>query len=139
VLEFSRDDLAQQLLRRYPRIGARFYRNLSDHLVQRLAPLGREARMRLMRLVCSFAWADREVHADERRFVARLVERLALDAEERSRVEAWLAAPPPPKDVDASAVPHEHRLLFVEAIAALLLADGELAAEEIELFRPLVS
>jgi hypothetical protein len=95
--------------------------------------------MRLMRLVCSFAWADRVVQPEEKGFIARLILRLELDPDERRQVEAWLEKPPSVETFDPERVPHEHRVLFVESVAALLLADGDLAPEELEVFRPLIS
>ena len=71
--------------------------------------------------------------------VARLILRLELDPKERRRVEAWLEKPPPVKELDLERMPHQHRVLFVESVAALLLADGDLAPEELEVFRPLIS
>ena len=139
ALEFTERDLDEHLLKRYPRIGARFYQNLSGVIAQRLTPLDHEQRMRLMRLVCSFAWADRVVQPEEKGFIARLILRLELDPDERRQVEAWLEKPPSVEKFDPERVPHEHRVLFVESVAALLLADGDLAPEELEVFRPLIS
>jgi CRP-like cAMP-binding protein len=139
ALEFTEGDLDEHLLRRYPRIGARFYQNLSDVIAQRLTPLDHEQRMRLMRLVCSFAWADRVVQPEEKSFIARLILRLELGPDERRQVEAWLEKPPSVEHFDSERVPHQHRVLFVESVAALLLADGDLAPEELEVFRPLIS
>ncbi len=139
ALEFTERDLDEHLLRWYPRIGARLYQNLSDVIAQRLTSLDHEQRMRLMRLVCSFAWADRVVQRKEKRFIGRLILRLELDPDERRQAEAWLEKPPPVEELDLERVPHEHRVLFVESVAALLLADGDLAPEELEVFRPLIS
>ena len=44
-------------------------------------------RLRLMKFVCSFAWADLEVRPEERRFVARLIDRLGLTPAEEIRVQ----------------------------------------------------
>ena len=55
-----------------------------------LGQLDRAERLRLMKFVCSFAWADLEIRPEERAFVARLVRRLELDPDERRRVESWL-------------------------------------------------
>jgi uncharacterized tellurite resistance protein B-like protein len=50
-----------------------------------LDQLDREDRLRLMRFVCSFAWADLEVQPEERAFVRRLIARLDL-AEDRAQI-----------------------------------------------------
>ena len=97
-----------------------------------VSKLSRSERMRLMRFVCSFAWADLEVQDEERKFVARLMHRLALDDEERRQVEAWLKVPPPPEEVDPSQVPREHRQLFLDTMRELVGADQVLDPEERE-------
>ena len=65
-----------------------------------LETLDREERLRLVKFVCSFAWADLEVQVEEREFVKRLVERLELDDAERGMVDEWLQVPPRPEEVD---------------------------------------
>ena len=97
-----------------------------------VSKLSRAERMRLMRFVCSFAWADLEVQDEERKFVARLMHRLALDDEERRQVEAWLKVPPPPEEVDPSQVPREHRQLFLDTVRQLVASDRVLDPEERE-------
>lgn len=97
-----------------------------------LDDLDRRQRLDLMKFVCSFAWADLEIRQEERDFVARMVERLHLDAEEVDRVKGWLEVPPAPESVDPTAIPREHRKIFVEAIEGVIAADGEIAPEERE-------
>ena len=87
-------------------------------------------RLQLIKFVCSFAWADLEVNAEERSFVARLVERLELDARERNQVRRWLERPPAPDAVDPMSIPPTHRKSFLEAIEGVVAADGEISAEE---------
>lgn len=94
--------------------------------------LGRQERMRLMKFVCSFAWADLEVQKEERSFVSRLVKRLELDAEERKMVSEWLKVPPPPEEVDPAQVPRAHRQLFLDTVRELIAADNVLAPDERE-------
>jgi hypothetical protein len=97
-----------------------------------LARLSREERLRLLRFVTSFAWADLTIRDEERAFLARLVRRMALEAEDAREVARWLAVPPSPDDVDPTEVPHVHRQLFVDAAREVVLADGEVAPEERE-------
>lgn len=107
-----------------------------------LSALDRRDRLRLMRFVCSFAWADLEVRPEERAYVGRLLERLELDPSERSEVRGWLRVPPDPAEVDPTDIPLAHRKLFVEAVEGAIRADGELTAEEREnlrLFRALLA
>ncbi len=94
--------------------------------------LDRALRLQLIQFVCSFAWADLEVRDEERAFVANLVDRLALDPDERRQVQGWLERPPPPEAVDPMAIPASHRKLFLEAIEGVIAADGEIATEESE-------
>ena len=94
--------------------------------------LSREDRLRLMKFVCSFAWADLEVHPQERAFVLRLVRRLGLDEQEERQVERWLEVPPDPEAVDPTDIPASHRKVFLAAIDGVIAADGEIALEERE-------
>jgi len=97
-----------------------------------LEGLDRRQRLQLMKFVCSFAWADLEVRAEERAFVARMVERLGLEPEELARVHGWLEHPPSPDAVDPMAIPPAHRKLFLDAIEGVIAADGEISVEERE-------
>ena len=97
-----------------------------------LEQLRRRERLRLMKFVCSFAWADLEIRPEERKFVARLIRRLELNDDDRRQVETWLDVPPDPDAVDPTLVPTEHRQIFLEAIKGVILADGEVTPEEHE-------
>ncbi len=96
--------------------------------------LNKSDRMRLMRFVCSFAWADLEIQKEERAFVGKLVKQLDLDEDERREVEAMLQRPPKAEDVDPARVPLQHRELFLDAVRAVIAADGSIAPEEHESF-----
>ena len=74
-----------------------------------LSALDRKDRLRLMKFVCSFAWADLEVRPEERAYVARLIERLDLDAAERREVSGWLRVPPEARGVFNVRPPDEPR------------------------------
>ncbi len=97
--------------------------------------LDRGERMRLMKFVCSFAWADLEVRPEERAFIREIVARLALDGEDGEEVRSWLDLPPEPESIDPTLVPATHRRVFIEAIKGVIAADGEIAPEEVENFR----
>jgi uncharacterized tellurite resistance protein B-like protein len=97
--------------------------------------LNQRERMRLMKFVCSFAWADLEIRPEERDFVKNLVGRLELDEEEQAKVRGWLDVPPEIELVDPTLVPHEHRRIFLEEIEGIIESDGEIAPEERESFR----
>jgi hypothetical protein len=94
--------------------------------------LDHEDRLRLMKFVCSFAWADLEVRDEERQFVRRLMKRLELSPAEKKQVEAWLEVPPPVEELDPAEVPRAHRQLFVDTARAMIASDGVIAANERE-------
>lgn len=105
-----------------------------------LRQLDREERLRLMKFVCSFAWADLEIQDEERSFVNKMIERLELE-EDRTQVLRWLKHPPPIEDVDPTQVPAAHRELFVKAVEELIAADDHIAeaeAENLALFKALL-
>jgi hypothetical protein len=104
-----------------------------------LSKLNQTDRMRLMRFVCSFAWADLEVNDKERALVKRMVRTLRLDAEEKKKVEGWLESPPRPEEIDPTSVPRHHRELFVDAAKAMIVADGMVTPEEVEELRLFVA
>ena|SRR4051812_47548807 len=97
-----------------------------------LDKLSREERMRLMRFVCSFAWADLEVQKEERTFVGKLMRKLELTDDEKKQVEKWLQVPPRPEEVDPTDVPRAHRKLFLDTMKKLVAADHKLAPDEKE-------
>ena len=61
-----------------------------------------------------------------------MVERLELDADDARQVDEWLSIAPSPQSVDPKRVPDAHRRTFIEAVRALIYADGEVDAEERE-------
>jgi uncharacterized tellurite resistance protein B-like protein len=93
--------------------------------------LSREDRLRLMKFVCSFAWADLEVQDQERSFVAKMISKLGLE-DDRKLIEGWLRHPPAPEEVDPTDVPREHRELFLEAVRELVRADNRIDPQEAE-------
>lgn len=97
-----------------------------------LRELTRKERLLLMRFVCSFAWADLEVKAQERDLVARMIRRLGLDEDEEQQVLGWLESPPPLGSVDPALVPREHRMKFLRAVESTVAVDGEVTPEERE-------
>lgn len=99
-----------------------------------LDQLDRRDRLRLVEFVCSFAWADLEIQPEERVFISRLIRRLDLDEEEDLRVQQWLESPPQIDDLDPTSIPTAHRRVFVDAIAGLIEADGEISEEERDSF-----
>jgi uncharacterized tellurite resistance protein B-like protein len=98
-----------------------------------LEELTREDRLRLMKFVCAFAWADLEIQDAERSMVNRLIAKLELEAD-RDMIMKWLKSPPPAEDVDPTRVPSRHRQLFLDAARQLFEADGVVDPHEQEQF-----
>ncbi len=106
-----------------------------------LMQINREERMRLLQFVCSFAWADFKIHEEERIFVADLVRRLKLGAEDERQVLRWLKTPPNLDAIDPTQIPARHREIFLREVESVIAADGEVSAEErdsLSVFRQLL-
>ena len=99
-----------------------------------LKELDREERLRLMKFVCSFAWADLQIAESERKMVQKMVRRLKLDQDEKRQVDEWLELPPTAEELDPTQIPQEHRALFLSTAREMIEADGEIAEEEVENF-----
>ncbi len=94
----------------------------------------RADRLRLLKFLCSFAWADLEVRNEERVFVKRVVQALQLNDEDQAKVQGWLSIPPSPELVDPMLVPRAHRKVFLDSIEGVIVSDGVIAPEEQESF-----
>lgn len=99
-----------------------------------LGKLDRQDRMRLMKFVCSFAWADLRIADGERGFVHKMMRRLKLDPDEAQQVAEWLELPPAADEVDPNEIPREHRKLFLDTAREMIGVDGEISDEERENF-----
>jgi uncharacterized tellurite resistance protein B-like protein len=97
--------------------------------MQKLSP---KDRLRLMKFVCSFVWADLEVKGSEKKFVTKMVKKLHLTEDEAAQVKGWLQVPPRPEEVDPTQIPKEHRQMFLDTMRDVITADGEVAADEWE-------
>ncbi len=97
-----------------------------------LSELRRKDCLRLLKFVCSFAWADFEIRPEERAFLARIVLRLGLDDDAQRQVKGWLEMPPSPEEIDPTTIPRQHRQVFIDAIEGVIAADHEIAPEERE-------
>ncbi len=94
--------------------------------------LSAKDRLRLMKFVCSFVWADLEVKGSERKFVSNMAKKLKLSEEEAAQVKEWLKVPPRPGEVDPTQIPKEHRQMFLDTMRDVITADGEVARDEWE-------
>lgn len=97
-----------------------------------LEELSSEDRLRLMRFVCAFAWADLDIADTERDFIRSLISKMNLNEEEAAEVEHYLTVPPRPEDVDPTDVPAEHRQIFLTSILGIVGADGVVDEREVE-------
>ncbi|MEM9191068.1 MAG: TerB family tellurite resistance protein [Myxococcota bacterium] len=97
-----------------------------------LTTLAREDRLRLMKFICSFAWADLEIADAERQFVSKMSTKLGLSEEEIDVVQGWLKIPPRAEELDPAQIPKEHRQLFLDAARAMVIVDGRVDPEEAE-------
>jgi uncharacterized membrane protein YebE (DUF533 family) len=98
-----------------------------------LRPTSVADRSRLLRFAASFLWADLHVDRRERAFFVDLARELGSD-EPLAEVEAHLASPPSPEDVDPTLVAPELardvRTVALRAIAS----DGRVDDAEMEMF-----
>jgi hypothetical protein len=94
--------------------------------------LSSQDRLRLMKFVCSFVWADLEVKDAERKFVTKMAKKLHLEGPEAKLVQAWLEVPPRAEEVDPTTIPREHRQLFLDTVRDAITVDGEVDKEEWE-------
>ncbi len=92
--------------------------------VHHLEKLSGTERLRLLRFVISFAWADLEISPAERTFIHGLVARLHLSPDEASQVAEWLKTPPSPDEVDPTDIPKRHRQLFIDVVRELVETGG---------------
>ncbi len=103
--------------------------------------LSTKDKLRLMKFVCSFIWADLEVKESEKKFVTRLAKKLDLSDDDVAQVRKWMKVPPKPEEVDPTQIPREHRQMFLDTIRDVITADGEVAKDEwenLELFEQLL-
>jgi uncharacterized tellurite resistance protein B-like protein len=94
--------------------------------------LSAKDKLRLMKFVCSFIWADLEVKESEKKFVTRLSKKLELSDDDIAQVKKWMKVPPRPEEVDPTQIPKEHRQMFLDTIRDVITADGEVAKDEWE-------
>ena len=99
-----------------------------------LAQLTNEEKLRLLRFMCSFAWADLEIADKERAFVLGLIKSMKLPEDDAARAALWLDHPPSEEELDPYEIPDEHRKLFLEAALEMVGADGVVDVMEAENF-----
>jgi len=97
-----------------------------------LNDLSVEDRLRFVRFMCAFAWADLDIADRERGLIRELVARLDLPPEAVEEAEAWLVHPPSEEDLDPYDIPDAHRRLFAEAAAEIIGVDGHIDRMEVE-------
>lgn len=103
--------------------------------------LDHAAAMNLLKFICSFCWTDLKVQQQERDLVMQVVGKLGLGETDTNQVKAWLLVPPPVDEIDPTAIPQQHRELFLAAADAAVKADGKVVPAErdaVALFRGLL-
>jgi len=97
-----------------------------------LQELSGEDRLRLIRFVCSFAWADLEMADSEKTFVTNMIGVMDLNEEEQAAVAHYLKVPPLPEEIDPTDIPLAHRQLFLNTALQMVGADGHIDERELE-------
>ena len=97
-----------------------------------LQELSGEDRLRLIRFVCSFAWADLEMADSEKTFVRNMIGVMDLNDEEQVAVTHYLKVPPMPEEIDPTDIPLAHRQLFLNTALQMVGADGHIDERELE-------
>ncbi|MFO0712013.1 MAG: TerB family tellurite resistance protein [Sandaracinus sp.] len=98
----------------------------------KLSHLEHSDRLRLMKFVCAFAWADLEIADQERSFITKMAKQLHLTGDDHKQVKAWMELPPKVEELDPNEIPREHRKIFLEVARDLVAADGAVTEEERE-------
>ena len=97
-----------------------------------LQELSGEDRLRLIRFVCSFAWADLEMADSEKTFVKNMIGVMDLNADGQAAVTHYLKVPPLPEEIDPTDIPLAHRQLFLNTALQMVGADGHIDERELE-------
>ena len=97
-----------------------------------LENLADDDKLRLLRFLCSFAWADLNVGVPERKLVVDLIRRFGLRAEDAAMAAGWLDHPPNEDDIDPTDIPREHRQLVLDAVLEMVGVDGRVDSMEAE-------
>src|SRR3954469_24701063 len=96
-----------------------------------LAEMDRDTKLRLAAFVCLYAWADKAIHANERKLLQKLVVELQLPPQDVAKAEGWTRTPPPLENARIESVPVELRAAFLEQASRVIASDGKLDPVEI--------
>jgi uncharacterized membrane protein YebE (DUF533 family) len=91
-----------------------------------------EEKLRFVRFMCAFAWADLDIADRERGLIRDLIQRLDLPASAVEEAEGWLVHPPLEEDLDPYDIPDAHRRIFLQAATELIGVDGHVDRMEVE-------
>ena len=97
-----------------------------------LSDLTIEERLRLVRFMCAFAWADLDIAEREVALIRDLIAKLELPEAARDEAEGWLQHPPHEEDLHPYDIPDAHKRMFLEAAAELIGVDGHVDRMEVE-------
>ena len=92
-----------------------------------------DEKLRVMRFICAFAWADLEIQSDEVKLIHQIMNALDLDKIHYPTVLGWLKRPPRAEDVDPLSIPDNLKEIILDAATGVILADGELQDSEMEM------
>lgn len=107
-----------------------------------LDELQNDEKLRLLRFLCSFAWADLEIADKERKLVRDIIHKMGLPPADAALASTWLDHPPSEDELDPYDIPDEHRRLFLDAALEMIGADDhvdEMEAENFAIFEALMS
>ena len=91
-----------------------------------------EEKLRLVRFMCAFAWADLDVSEREQALLSALIRKLDLPDEARLEAESWIEHPPDEEELDPNDIPLAQRRLFVSAATEIIGVDGVIDGMEVE-------
>ena len=70
------------------------------------------------------------VQREEKELIEKMVACDDFDEADRMQVREWLQVPPPAAEVDPTEIPRVHRELFLDAVRAVVEADGRVVPAE---------
>ena len=89
-----------------------------------------EEKLRLVRFMCAFAWADLDVSEREQALLSALIRKLDLPDEARLEAESWIEHPPDEEELDPNDIPLAQRRLFVSAATEIRRARRAIVVDE---------
>lgn len=95
--------------------------------------MSRSDKLSLMSFMCNAAWGDVEIQPEERNYILKLADKLAMSDEDIDTINGWLKSPPPIDDVDPTVIPQRLRETFLKQMEAIIAVDGVITDDESEM------